>query len=108
MATPTGWRPSTPSGSFRDTVFKQLNDAAANCKLSLTEQASRLLYMHIRLLCLLLLIADACSCHDTIAVETLSMATAVAGDVLDAVTNGAQNAQMCPCFNEGCCRLGCA
>ncbi len=54
LATPTGWRPSTPSGSFRDTLFKQLEDAATNCKPSLTEQVSHLLCLKIlrHLLCL--------------------------------------------------------
>lgn len=40
LATPTGWRPCTPTGPFRDTLFQQLTDAAANCKPDLTEQAS--------------------------------------------------------------------
>ena len=54
LATPTGWRPSTPSGSFRDSLFKQLEDAAANCKPSLTEQVRHLLCLKTlrHLLCL--------------------------------------------------------
>lgn len=38
LATPTGWRPCTPTGPFRDTLFQQLTDAAAKCKPDLAEQ----------------------------------------------------------------------
>ena len=40
LATPTGWRPCTPTGPFRDTLFQQLTDAAAKCKPDLAEQVS--------------------------------------------------------------------
>lgn len=42
LATPTGWRPCTPTGPFRDTLFQQLTDAAASCKPNLAEQVQQL------------------------------------------------------------------
>lgn len=47
LATPTGWRPCTPTGPFRDTLFQQLTDAAANCKPDLAEQVTLSIYMTV-------------------------------------------------------------
>lgn len=38
VASPTGWRPPTPGGQYRETVFRRLTDLAATCKPSLTDQ----------------------------------------------------------------------
>ncbi|KAL3132243.1 hypothetical protein ABBQ32_008831 [Trebouxia sp. C0010 RCD-2024] len=42
LATPTSWRPCTPTGPFRDTLFQQLTDAATSCKPNLAEQVQQL------------------------------------------------------------------